>query len=472
MRRWLPIAVIALLAGAAVASTWSLTHIRVSSGPTDVDHVTLYQGGLAAISLVRAFDAPGGDTVLDLALPTSTVFDTLTVDGAGVAVRELRSTLAADPTLRAGDQLTVHLDDGSHVAGAYVALQDGQLTLATEQGTTVVQLPHVSAVEVAGRHVDPGAAGVTTVSVLVNAPAGRHSVRVAYLANGAGWAPSHILDPGTGAMTFFATLTGLQDWSNVTLDLVAGQPRMVYGVGSGGDLRYQGLVTADAFSGAGASSATGTYAPNVGPSESMGALHRYHYQGTVSLARGQTVRLPVVTGQVDVLRHYLSASGSTYASDWSGLPEMYQLRNTMGETLPSGPVRAYLGGEWVGSDTLPALGKREQGNITVAQTDDAKARVQVLRQDRGDPVFDDPSSPRHARVTVTTTYELQVGDFGDTAWDVRATFHANEGGTTKVLSTSPPAQKVNGALVWDATVAGGATSAFDVTVQTVEDTYV
>jgi len=471
MRRWVPLAVIAILAAAAVASTWTLTHVRISSSPNDVDHVTLYQGGLAAISLTRGFDAPGGDTVLDLTLPTSTIFDTLALTGDGVAVRELRSTLAADPALHAGDKVAAHLDDGTRLEGTYVSLDNGQLTLATAQGTTVVQMSHLSAVEVTGRHVDPGDAGTTTVSVLVNAAAGHHSLRVSYLANGAGWSASHILDPKTGAMTFFATLTGLQDWSNVTLDLVAGQPRMVYGVGGASlsSLRFQGLAESDSM---GAPAATGTYAPNVGPSESMGALHPYHYQGTVSLARGQTVRLPVVTGTVDVLRHYLAASGSPGSSGWNGLPERYQLRNTLGETLPSGPVRVFLDGEWAGSDNLPSLGKREQGNITVAQTDDAKSRVQVVREDRTDPVFDDPTSPRHAHVTVTTVYRLEVGNFGDQAWDVHATFRAYEGGTTKVLSTSPPAAKVDGEFAWDTTVQPGATAAFEVTIQTLQDTYV
>ncbi|MCA1820110.1 MAG: hypothetical protein LC620_08715, partial [Halobacteriales archaeon] len=274
-RLWPPVLIVLLLASASLAAYWGIPRTPLSRDPNEVDHVSLYQNGLAAISLVRPFDSTGGSQVLTLSLPTTTIFDSLTVTGDGVAVRELRSSLSADPALHPGDRLLVRTDDGSTISGTFLAQEDDQLMLAKEDGTAVVRFAHITAVEVSGRTIAPGGPGSTSVSILVSAPAGHHVVRVAYLAQGVGWNPNYILDPDTGAMTFFATLTGLQDWANVTLDLVAGNPNMVYTPQTYAPrLEYAGM------GGAMDLASTSTYAPPVGGSETLGAMHRYHYEGT------------------------------------------------------------------------------------------------------------------------------------------------------------------------------------------------
>ena len=462
-----PVVVLSLLAAAAFAAYLGIPHTRLSQNPDDVDHVALYQNGLAAISLVRPFEAVGGLQVLELSLPTTTIFDSVTVTGEGVTVKELRSSLAADPALHPGDKLSVRSDDGATFAGTFLGTHGDQLLLSKEGGTVVIQMQHITAVEVTGRAVDPSGPGSTAVTILVQAEKGPRSVRVAYLAQGVGWSPNYILDPKTGAMTFFATLTGLQDWHNVTLDLVAGNPNMVYTpqpMSQEPTLAYAGL-TADAAT-------KGGYGGGFGSSQALGAMHRYHYPGTVELALGETVRLPVVSGTVDVMRHYFRADGSGYAQDWAALPETYQIRNTLGETLPAGPVRVYLEGEWIGADNLPALGKGEQGNVTVSFSDDVKARTTQVSQTRSEPSFPYPASPRQGRVVVTTTYDFQVRNLSDKQVDLRATFQTNEGGTTRVLNLSPQPDEDNGSLrVWNDDVAAGATVHYTVTIETIEESY-
>ena len=465
-RLWAAVALTLILASTAFAAYWSIPRTPLSRDANDVDHVTLYQNGLAAITLVRPFEGVGGDQVLEISLPTTTIFDSLIVVGEGVIVRELRSSLAADPALHPGDKLTVRLDDGSTVQGVFQASQGNQLLLSKEGGTVLVQLSKVSAVEVTGRTVDPSGPGSTSVSVLVRAELGPRTVRISYLAQGTGWAPNYILDPQTGDMTFFATLTGLQDWSNVTLDLVAGNPNMVYTP----NYAKTQLHFSEA-AGAPAMDSDGGYGGGFSGSQALGAMHRYHYGGTVDLALGETVRLPVVTGKAEILRHYFRADGNPYAGEWTGLPETYQLRNTLGETLPAGPVRVYLDGEWIGADTLPALGKGEQGNITVSFSDDVKARTVQLEQTRSDPVSSGFGGRRI--VHVTTTYDLQVRNLGAEAVDLRATFHTNEGSTTKVLEVTPaPDEERPANRVWDDSLDPGETLHFVLTIETQEETYI
>ncbi|MCA1810700.1 MAG: DUF4139 domain-containing protein [Halobacteriales archaeon] len=447
-----------LVSVAAVAPLYS----RLSQDRDDVDHITLYQNGLAAISLVRAFASPGGEQVLAFQLPTTAMFETLAVAGEGVSVLELRSSLAARPLLQPGDGLVVHLDDKTTLTGTLVARQDGSLLLATEGGTTLAQESHVTAVEVTGRRVDPRTTGAVDVTVKVSAPSGAHSVRLSYLAEGSGWEPHYHLDAQSGAMTFFASLTGLQDWSNVTLDLVSGNPNRVY-TWSPTRVAYAGLSLDSAAGGSG----TGTYSPAVEASQPLGDLHRYHYPGTVSFARGEAVRLPVATGHADIVRHYYTTTLGAYPTEWQGLAETYQVRNALTEPLPAGRVDVSLGPEWIGSDNLPDLGRGEQANVTVAHSGEVKARVQVGSDVAGEPTPNDQFG--HRTRLHTTGYDVQVRNLKGAAVDTRVAFQA-DGYRTVVTQLDPAPSEQHGDLkVWDRTVSAGQTLTFRVTLERTED---
>lgn len=459
-----PVVFLIILSAGVLATYYAIPHVSLTQSANDVDHVSLYQNGIAAISLARPFQSVGGDQVLTVALPTTTIFESLTASGEGIAVKEMRSSLSSDPALHPGDTLLVHMDDGAIHKGSFVSQDGGQFLLATDGGTTLVQTSHVSAVEVSGRRLDPSGPALTTVSILITAAPGRHNVRVSYLATGAGWNPSFILDPTTGDMTFFATLTGMQDWRNVTLDLISGSPNLVYGV-NGGSYSLRASAAYDMS----ADSASG-YSPQVGASESVGSLHRYRYNGTVELAKGETVRLPMATGKAEIQRHYYEAlAGDSANNDWQALPEKYQLRNTLGEMLPAGPIRVYLGGEWVGSDTLPALGKGEVGNITVAHSNDVKSRVDQVSQTSTDPVFLDPKSNQGSYMQ-TTVYDLQVRNLADFRIDLRAVLQTFDQSGHQIIATSPPAH-LEGYRVWNQNVAAGATAHFSFTIERSQTAY-
>lgn len=465
-RRLMALLLVLGVASVAALGTWyGTTRIDLSDSPNDVDHVTLYQNGLAAISLVRPYDAPGGETWLTFQLPTTTVFDSILVRGDGIVVKELRSSLSQSPVLHPGDQLIVHVRDGPRIEGSLLEQSGDQLLIATKDSSALVRMSDIATVEVKGRAVDPAEAGTTTVSILVTADAGPRTVKLSYLAQGAGWSPNHIFDPTTGAFTFFATLTGMQDWDNVTLDLIAGNPNMVYTPAP-----RAMTPSSPTFDYAGLGGSGPAYGDGFTPSSSLGDLHKYHFKGTVTLRQGELVRLPVATGTVQVLRHFYEANAQPHERAWTGLPEKYQFRNTLAEPIPAGPVRIYLGGEWVGADNVQAVGISEIANITAAFSGDVKARTVVDSVVRGEP-FNSGEYGRRIR-HVTTVYDVQVRNLrtgADAAIDVRATF---EPGTWRIIGVDaiPPESLREGTtLVWNENAGSGEVLHHRITVQHDED---
>lgn len=461
-RRTVPLLLVMLTVSVAAYSGFSRNApVYLSQSSLEIDHVTLYQGGLAAIRMEREFDANGLNQTLVFLLPTTAVFDSLSVKGDGVRVSELRSSLAADAGLHAGDQLIVRMEGGIIVNGSLVSQDGNRLLLQTPNGIVRVEGAHILTVEVLGRALAAKSIGSSEVTLVVRATPGHHIVRLSYLAQGSGWTPNHILDPRSGDFTFFATLAGLQDWSNVTLDLVSGSPNMVYAP------NYASPMLSLAFSGINDKSYDGdSYAPPVGPSEQLGDLHRYHHVGQVSFHRGETVRIPMVTGHMDVLRHYYEANAAAYVNTWTSLPEKYEVRNSLSEPLPAGAIRLYLDGEFVGADHLQGLGKGELGNVTAAFSNDVKARVVLVDEQRGGYTNFENGQRRQ---DVTSHYDVQVRNLregADARIDLRAVLQVT-GEDARTSQIRPAADQVLGStIIWNEHVGGGDTAHHTLTVAT------
>lgn len=376
-RRFLAtLGVLTVVAGFAVAAYVSEGPVRttLSRSPDAADHVTLYENGLAAVALRRSFDSTGATQVIRYALPTTTVFESIRLEGEGVQVKETRSSLSDRPFAQPGDDVVLHIDGGATFTGVLLSLEDGTFLVDQGEGhgTAVVAAGQVKAIEVKGRTVRPEGPGTTNVDFVVDSAAGNHTVKLSYLAQGPGWTPSYQLDVGTGRITFFATVTGVADWSDVGLDIVAGSPRVV------AQARFQAAslsfdrITLGGAGGAG--NAGDGYSDAFEPSTALGDLHKYHYPARMSFQRGETVRLAVLTGSVEVQRHYYRLEGAGGMERVQAF-ETYQVRNTLSEPLASGVVRMYLGDEWVGADTMQDVGRGESTNVTSASSGEVKGEV-------------------------------------------------------------------------------------------------
>ena len=457
-RRLVSLAAVGIVVGATLAGAaffLGVPRVRLTDSPSEADQVTLYQNGLAFVELHRAFDAGPGQVALVFSVPMTTIFDSLVVQGDGVQVLELRSALAAVPWVQPGDEVTIHVAERTY-RGTVLATDNGQVALSTPQGTTLVDASKIEAIEMAGKPARESGPGSAEVTALVQAASGARSVRLSYLASGPGWSPSYRMGLADGAFAFEATLTGLYDWQNVSLDLVSGSPNVVasYQPPSPQPVFRVGA----AMDAAGAPSGSGG---GIGPSTQLGELHRYHLERPITLARGETVRLPVLEGKVEVLRHYFEAQGSTgfggYAGARSDLQvlERAELKNTLTEPLPPGVVRFYRDDTWIGEDMLPATPRNDTANVTLARSEEVHAKV-VLSS------FEARSDRDRSTYTLTVENLRTATD----PIDLRATLSIPSY-RTNVLSVEPAPDEQNGGQVaWNAEVAQGKTATFRVTFET------
>jgi hypothetical protein len=432
--------------------------VKLSSSPSEADQVTLYQNGLAFIELSRTFASDGGEALLVFSVPTAAVFDSLAVEAPGLHVLELRSTLAASPTIQPGDEVAVHMDAQVY-RGTVLSFAPGQLLLGTANGTTVLDPGKASAIEISGRAVRETGPGSAEVTALVQAPAGNQTVRLSYLARGPGWTPVYALDLDTSHLGFFATMTGLDDWRDIRLDLVSGAPNIVSTPGPG-PFGFRSEAMAAPAAGAGGGADQGFQ-----PSTPLGDLHRYHLNRTLTVGRGETVRLPVLDGDIEVVRHYYAAGASVYIGGTSGdhqpvpVLERAELKNTLSEPLPPGVVRFYKDHTWIGEDNLPSVPKTDHANVTLSRAEEVQGKLTLERIVTGGS-------------SATYTWAMEVHDFKDLAVDLRATMSYpttnwvyGQQQPVRLVSTDPPADIQGNLAIWNLQLQPGEAKTFRLTFE-------
>ncbi len=432
--------------------------VTLSDDAGTADQVTLYQNGLAFVELSRSFQAPNGTAELAFQVPASTVFGSVRIEGGDVAVTELRSTLSEHSVVRAGDEVLAHVGD-QVFSGTVISQTDGELLLSTEEGTTVVSTDRIDALEIRGRTLEQPSAGSALVTALVEAEPGRQTVRITYLARGAGWTPHHELDTRTGAWTMHARLTGLHDWENVTLELVSGSPHVVttspFPTQEDEAAREGGALGDD---GGGAPS----FDVGFGSSEQLGELNRYTLDREITLHRGQSVRLPVLTGEVELLGHTHDISTSTGFGAARGeetsiqVFERYEIHNTLDEPLPPGVVSLYRDGTWIGEDVLEPTPREDRTNITAAFSEDVDASL-VLESFNSTELQD------------TRTYALHVENFKPSfaedagRVDLRASLSYPSDRTSLTDTDPEPTRVVGTTVTWERSLNPGEALTFRIT---------
>lgn len=422
--------------------------VALTLTPNAADRVMLYQNGLASVSLSRSFDATPDGTRLTFALPPTVVFDSVRLEGEGVTVKEIRSTTSQSSGIHPGDEVIVHVDAQKY-AGTIQAIEDGTITLRTPTGLTYVEMTKATAIEITKTDIAPAPVGSLSAEALVIAPLGSHNVTLSYLLRGPGWTPTYALDADTGDLVFFATLTAADDWHGVSLDLMSGSPHLVY---------TPSVFARDA--GAPESASKGLYDASFGESTQVGDLHRYHYDGTINLSRGEAARLVVAEGKAKIVRSYHEIHANT---GWGGLSgdsqnvavlEKLQIQNDLSEPLPAGTLRAYRGGEFVGEDTMESLPKGDATNVTLATSQDIKAKLTLVSNAA------DASKDAYS-------YSLSLRNFGG-ASDVRVVIDVPTFRTTLRSFEPPSGVARGGSVAWDAQLGAGESQTFAVSYETLK----
>ncbi len=449
--------VLAMVASVAVAAFFNARDgppsVPLSQEKDAADKVTLYQNGLAFVELQRTFNASQGQVLLELPVPTTTITDSIRIESQGddpVPIQEIRAAPGLSGPMQLGDELIVHVEDRTY-EGTFVARQDGAIVLTHDGNTTLVEASKIEAIEVKGQDLSDADPTASRIGILAQAPGGEQTLRVSYLARGPSWTPNYHLDLGSGRTTFFATLTGLHTWTNVSLDLVAGEPNVVAQPSDDRfryDVAYESAAGGDGGGGA-------SYDVRVGSSVPLGELHRYSLEGEINLTKGQTVRLPVRAGDLEIHRRYHQVTTSTGFGSTRGddqtltVLERYEVENTFDEPLPPGIMRFYRDGTWVGEDVMQGVPAGQTTNLTVARSTEVTAKLTLTAIET-----DADKETRSYRLTVENhkasgeTVDLQ-------AQLVFPTYRVN------LLDTSPaPTRSSGDTVVWDATLEADETAQF------------
>lgn len=445
-----------VLVGLVLVASAAVATFLVRDGPPTVeldeqaqagDEVTIYQAGLASVQLDRTVNTTQDRVLIELAVPASTVTDSLRLRGEGVTVREVRAQPSLDGPIQPGDDVVVHTETDVY-RGVLVDQRGDGLVLAQSGNTTVVQGDHVVAVEVPGRDLAGQDADARRVGVLADLDRSADEVTVGYLAHGPSWSPSYQLDLDSGDARFDATLSGVHTWRNVTLHLVAGQPNVAESPSPGGG--FERGVSDDAAGG-------GT---EISASQPVGELHRFTVERPVNLTQGQTLRLPVREGQLAIQDRFLSVQASTGFGDVSGdghevpVQDRYTVENTFEEPLPGGVMRLYEGSTWIGEDRIPTVPAGETTNVTAGRSTDVQADLALV-------------SLNATRDQETRAYRLTVENHKASGESVDAVAQLSYPSfRTNLVSTSPDPVRVEGTEVtWRATIDAGEEAGFRLTYE-------
>lgn len=412
-------------------------------------HVTLYQNGLAFIEQDVALTGAGEAATVRFDVPASTRLGSVAFGGDGnVTVSQVRAPLHGSGLLQPGDRLAVHLVDGARFDGTLLRDDGGTLHLATSEGTTMIPRDKVLAIQmVGGAGGNATGPGMVELEARVQAPTGAQVVRVSYLAQGAGWTPSYRLDLDTGRLSLFATLTGLPGWDDVTLDLVSGTPHLAPGGGPPVPFAAEARALSVDAARAGFS-----------PSEPLGSLHRFSYDGPVSLPAGEQVRLRVVEGPVSLSAPRHEAQAFVAPGSWGEasrpvpVRERIELTNTLNETLPDGILLAYRNGTWVGEDRLAATPPGARANMTLALVEDVTARL--VRE-----------SASLDNASARETYALHIENRADAAVSVRASLAFPTERSSLVAAEPEPDERLGGEVSWRDELGPGASASYRITLE-------
>jgi hypothetical protein len=389
--------------------------------------------------------------------------------GDGVVVREFRSTLQPRAILSEGDHVTAQVGDKSY-SGQVLSLRGGQLLLLDRNDTVVVQKDQVTALIIHGVRRSEAPDGSAQVQVAVKAPAGDRTVRLSYVAQGAGWTPSYALDVTTGDMTLYASLRALADWRGIQVAVVSGSPHVVYEghvFGGRSDAYEMRLATPVPEATAGAS-----YDASFSSAQPMGDLHRYTYGQRVTMERDELVRLPLLAGRLDILRNYYEGHAGPH-EQLSPLVERYHVRNTLKDPLPAGTVRLYDGEDWLASDRLTGLASGEEGNLTASTSAQVKLQVRHVAHET-QTLRERKCSEDHYRCVPgqakdTDRFTFTVRNHKQETVDVR--LHFQPPYDAKVVRADPqPDERRGMTLVWDERVPAGKEALLRVTTERSYDT--
>lgn len=319
-------------------------------------HISLvvYQIGLSHVTMT--VPVVFSDSMATISIPSSAIPQTIRVMGVEVESMRLRQNVPQSLLVK-GDSVVVHTQSASYI-GTYEGIRDNYLVILQEGKSALVDLSAITAIEVSRAVAMEAQYGTITLEIKANV-SGPQTLNVSFLSRATSWKPSHFLDLEDGKIQTWAIVESSENWTDVSLTLVVGQPHIVF---EGPIYAYDGAAFAKSreFSVMG-----------------LEEYHAYKYGKPFTISSGETAMVLLLSGTLKVEEEYFWA-GDYYQS--SSTPVEYvNITNTMDEPIPEGSIQFYRGNEWVGNDLVPYVAVNSTAKMMVAYAHDLKVEQKTVK---------------------------------------------------------------------------------------------
>jgi len=333
----------------------------IGASQEEASHIELvvYQIGISHVTMTIPVDFVNSKATI--ALPSSAILQTLRISGVDVIAMRLRQT-APQQLLVKGDSIVVHTESATY-QGSFEGIQEDYIIITQEGKSTLIGLGAVTAIEVSRAVAIPTMENAISLEITADV-SGTQTLNVSFLSRGTSWEPSHFLDLLSGRLQTWALVSSSDNWSSASLTLVVGQPHIV----------FEGPVPIKYMDEA--ISARSNEFTVTG----LGEYHAYRYARPFSISSGDTAMILLLSGAVDVKRHYFWSGYNYYPYSGDSSPIEYaNVTNVLDEPIPEGLIQFYRGSEWVGNDRTPYIAVDSTAKLMVAYAHDLKVEQKTVR---------------------------------------------------------------------------------------------
>lgn len=323
------------------------------TGENAADKVTIYGNGFTFVSYEESVELTNDTHMVQFYLPSGALTDTLIVSGVNVA--KITTSEEHHPIIERGDIITVFTEDAVYT-GIFLGW-DNMLLLEANNGT--IMIPGSRITRIILSEVVETQGPKILVEVTTESPPGEYQLKISYLMRGPKWKPAYFVDLQTSLLECWATIENVQDWSDFTLALASGGPHVVYG----------GPILQPYFDSYEIRMLTAQVVDFSSTTEDE--YHMYTYGAKLTFREGETVRLPLFNGTVDLRQEYF----------WSNdqVQNRYHINNTLDEPLAAGVIEFYQNETWVGEDSIPYTPVKGEAVAIVNYAYDIKVSRQVVK---------------------------------------------------------------------------------------------
>jgi len=461
------IAMLAAVAIAALAPEAFAGSPPQAAMSSSVNSVLIYSNGMAYVSSIGTFEAPGtGALALRRAnFSTSAILGTIRAtapeasaywmkrysDKRTVAEKSERYLTYYELLNTSYGKTVTMKADGAEIAGTLLWTDGGRTGVKTADGKIVITTPdRIDIGDVQTKKTDE--INLTSYEngleiYMSSRKKGSQAVSLSYLTNGVDWNPAYNLEiagtaiKGSGNLTAFAEVANNADeeWMDVAMRLAVGSPYFIEGNGYSATQNYRNYALEQRDYAAFAPESSGG-APSFS-GELVGTQYIYTLSTPVSMKKGETANF------------VLFDSGAEYERDnlWEGygaVQQILRVKNNAGKPFAPGVMRVFEDGTFAGEAAIAYTGEKREVEVKYA----ALPQITV-KKESNQTTYRQMGKNRETIYSVSMKVESSALE----AKPLTLRDYMASGDRTELLRSSIPAKRLaDNRLEWDLDVPSGA----------------